>query len=160
MGAEDALRGQYPRNINITVATYDQAGLESGICEDLTGQAEDAAKSLGQKPENVIDYKTAAIAGSINEGQISLSKTTLEQYQVDSYSDLWQFFVVSLDQYNRVMGTKETLKEDEAMICTIKADYKEDTIDLQDQKRSGAVCTACQRCDVDLCVDVFDRAGF
>ena len=95
------------------------------ICEDLTGQAEDAAKALGQKPENVIDYKTAAIAGSINEGQISLSKTTLEQYQVDSYSDLWQFFVVSLDQYNRVMGTKETLKEDEAMICTIKADYKD-----------------------------------
>ena len=55
VGAEDALRGQYPRNINITVATYDQAGLESGICEDLTGQAEDAAKALGQKPENVIE---------------------------------------------------------------------------------------------------------
>ena len=134
VGAEVALRGQYPRNINITVATYDQAGLESGICEDLTGQAEDAAKALGQKPENVIDYKTAAIAGSINEGQISLSKTTLEQYQVDSYSDLWQFFVVSLDQYNRVMGTKETLKEDEAMICTIKADYKEDTIAVEGGK--------------------------
>ena len=114
----------------------------------------------------MIDYKTAAIAGSINEGQISLSKTTLEQYSGRQLFDLWQFLVVSLDQYNRVMGTKETLKEDEAMICTIKADYKEDTIaveggkNLQDQKRSGAVCTACQRYDVDLCVDVFDRAGF
>ena len=41
---------------------------------------------------------------------------------------------MSLDQYNRVMGTKETLKEDEAMICTIKADYKEDTIAVEGGK--------------------------
>lgn len=134
-GAEDALRTQYPRNIDITVATYEREGLKIGICEDLTAQAENAAAASGQEPENALDYKTAAIAGSVIGDEISLSKTKLEQYDVSSYSDLWQVFAVSLEEYNRVMGTEETLKEDEVMICTTKAPYKEDTIAVEGGKR-------------------------
>lgn len=67
--------------------------------------------------------------------EISLSKTKLEQYEVSSLSDLWQVFAVSLEEYNRVMGTKETLKDDEVMICTTKAPYKEDTIAVEGGKR-------------------------
>lgn len=134
VGAEDALRRQYPRNIDVTVETYDSDGLWSGICEDLAKQAEDAAKASGQEPENIMNYKTAAIAGAVIGDQISLSKTEMEQYNIDSYSDLWEFYVVSLDEYNRVMGTEETLKEDEAIICTTKAPYKEDTIAIQGGK--------------------------
>lgn len=134
VGAEDALRDLYPRNIDVTVETYDSDGLWSGICEDLAKQAEDAAKASGQEPENIMNYKTAAIAGAVIGDQISLSKTEMEQYNIDSYSDLWEFYVVSLDEYNRVMGTEETLKEDEAIICTTKAPYKEDTIAIQGGK--------------------------
>lgn len=134
VGSEDALRDLYPRNIDVTVETYDSDGLWSGICEDLAKQAEDAAKASGQEPENIMNYKTAAIAGSVIGDQISLSKTEMEQYNIDSYSDLWEFYVVSLDEYNRVMGTEETLKEDEAIICTTKAPYKEDTIAIQGGK--------------------------
>lgn len=134
VGAEDALRQQYPRNIDVIVTTYDPDGLESGICEDLAAQADNAAKASGQEPENVMNYKTAAIAGSVAGDQISLSKTTLEQYHVSSYSDLWQFFAVSLEEYNQVMGTEETLKDDEVMICTTKAPYKEDTIAIEGGK--------------------------
>ena len=75
VGAEDALRDLYPRNIDVTVETYDSDGLWSGICEDLAKQAEDAAKASGQEPENIMNYKTAAIAGAVIGDQISLSKT-------------------------------------------------------------------------------------
>ena len=45
-----------------------------------------------------------------------------------SYSDVYQFYFIPLDDYNRMMNTSETLKDDEALLYVYRDDYNEDTI--------------------------------
>ena len=50
-------------------------------------------------------------------------------------SDLWQIFIVSLDDYNRLTGSQENLNEDEVMIYTSKdMDYNYDVLKIKGQE--------------------------
>ena len=54
--------------------------------------------------------------------------------RISSYTDVWQLFIVPLEDYNRLMGEEKSLEEGEALLYTTKSVYAYDTIALEDSK--------------------------
>ena len=116
IGAEDSLRGRYPREINLTVTTPDPAMLESDQAAQLRILCEETAQKEGCTPRNVIDYRSLSLVG-IHEGDTLVIDPDTESVDL---SDVWQVFLVPLEDYNRLMGKNETLEPGEALYYLTK----------------------------------------
>ena len=128
IGAEDSLRTRYPRNINLDVSVGDLASLESEKTETIRRLSGQVTEENGQIMDHVLDYRVAAFAGYIGGGRVETDSSRLDVFQINSYSDVWQIFVVPLGDYNRLMNQNETLKPGEALLYTTKTEYTQDTI--------------------------------
>lgn len=124
-GTEDSLRTRYPRHINIqaNVSDYSEIGPER-LDKIRSVAAEETAKQ-GAEPKNVLDYRVAAVAGyDVADGVIDVDVNNFTQL-----SDVWQIFIVPVEDYNSIMGKNVTLEEDEALIYTTKmGQYDNSTI--------------------------------
>lgn len=130
-GTEDSLRTRYPRHINIqaNVSDYSEIGPER-LDEIRSVSIEETAK-LGAEPKNVLDYRVAAVAGyDVADGVIDVDVNNLTEL-----SDVWQIFIVPVEDYNRIMGKNVTLEKDEALIYTTKmGQYDNSTIAIGDSE--------------------------
>lgn len=130
-GTEDSLHTRYPRHINIqaNVSDYSKIGPER-LNEIRSVSTEETAK-LGAEPKNVLDYRVAAFAGyDVTDGVIDISTNNSMEL-----SDVWQIFIVPVEDYNRIMGKNVTLEEDEVLIYTTKmGKYDNSTIAIGDSK--------------------------
>lgn len=114
-GMENSLRSRYPRNI--TVETY-------SCNPEYTQQVHDAIEETlnrhGLKPQNVMHYRYLPIAGFIQDSTIIFDRQKLSAAGVN-YSEMKQFFVVPVEDYNRLMGADEVLADQEALVYTTKS---------------------------------------
>ena len=132
IGTEDSLRSRYPRNINLDVVMSDAVLEDPSKIETLKSVSAQAAEEYGQTLENVLDYRLAGFAGFQNGRVMEIDGANVNA-SLSSISDAWQVFLVSLEDYNRMMGQQETLEPGEAIIYTTKQEqYQEDTITIGD----------------------------
>lgn len=135
VGTEDSLRSRYPRNIILDTVFAGIEDMEDGEMDrirDVAGQAVEKAGDGEIKRENILDYRLAEFSGVITDGRIDTYDDGANAFQANSYAKVWQIFVISLEDYNRVMNQNETLEPNEWMIYTKKSDYTEDTIAIND----------------------------
>lgn len=136
MGAEDSLRATYPRNINLDTTVSSLEMLEEENSPDMAAVkslVQEVVEQNGQREQNILDYRVAAFAGYVTDQRVIVEHSQLYNYQMTSYSDVWQVFVVPLQDYNRLMGQSETLAPGEVMIYTTKGqEYEGDTIAIGD----------------------------
>lgn len=132
LGAEDSLRGRYPRNI--VVDTYSQ---EEKYEKKVQKTIEDILKKQQEKPENILQYTMLDIAGYQAGDTIYLNPENIG-IGVDLFEDIRQLFIIPLSDYNRLMGKSETLEENEVMIYMTKSPqsgesygYEYDTLTLE-----------------------------
>lgn len=134
IGTEDVLRMRYPRNISIGTT---MANLETFLSDDMDAvkqMTDDVVKENGQTRENIQEYKAAAFAGYIQNGRIATENSVINAFRIDSYADVWQIFIMSLDDYNRLMDKNETLDPGEVLLYTTKSRYEKDTIAFDDSE--------------------------
>lgn len=124
-GTEDSLRTRYPRHINIQANVSDYSEIDSERLDQIRSVACEETAKLGAEPKNVLDYRVAAVAGyDVADGVIDVDVNNLTEL-----SDVWQIFIVPVEDYNRLMGKNVTLDEDEAIIYTTKmGQYDNSTI--------------------------------
>ncbi len=129
IGAEDSLRNRYPRNINLDVLMNETEFSENTYTEQLKNLTKTVVEENGTEQTGVLEYRTAALGGIIQGNQIQLDP---EKYSTTAnISDIWQIFIVSISDYNRLMGKEETLSPGEAIIYTTKeVKYEESTIQI------------------------------
>ena len=135
IGTEDSLRAYYPRNICLDT----QASKISTIASETTDRIRELSDQVllenGQEGKNTLDYRVAEFPGYISDGVVQTDQSSVPTFQLSAYSDVWQVFVISLDDYNRLMGQQETLRDDEVLIyTTIENGYTEETIAIDDAK--------------------------
>lgn len=131
IGAEDSLRTRYPRNFNLDTTVSDISLFESEKSDAVRELSQQIASEYSLNTENVLDYRVAGFAGYINNGNIETDNSNLYAFQLSQYSDIWQIFIVPLEDYNRLMGQNETLADDEIILYTTKlGSYNEDTITI------------------------------
>ena len=133
LGKEDSLRERYPRNINITMTSQIYSDLISQDANSIAKMSIETAENMKNKPVNAIDYTMLSFVSYIRDGEIVFDDG--ENGFNYATSDLWQIFIVSLDDYNRLTGSQENLNEDEVMIYTSKdMDYNYDVLKIKGQE--------------------------
>lgn len=132
IGAEDALRARYPRNIDIDVNVYNFENYENGKLDKIRELAGQAVQDYDQTMVDVLEYKNAAFSGYLQDGRIILDDSGIFAYQSGDISDMREIFVLPLEEYNRLMSQEETLDPGEVLLYITKTEYKEDTIAVGD----------------------------
>lgn len=133
LGKENSLRERYPRNINVTMTSQIYSDLISQDANSIAKMSIETAENMGYKPVNAIDYTMLSFVSYIRDGEIVFDDGENGFNYVTS--DLWQIFIVSLDDYNRLTGSQENLNEDEVMIYTSKdMDYNYDVLKIKGQE--------------------------
>lgn len=129
-GAEDSLLARYPREINMTaylVGDDDDAVYSDEDAWALLQKVQDVVGQHGVTPENAQHYISVRATGLLRDG-----KLTLNYQDVDSFGEemnwVCQVYFLSLEDYNRCMGTSETLEVDEALIHCVRRSYQDPTI--------------------------------
>lgn len=119
IGKEDSLRMRFPRNYNLNVSVESLDMLHGEPVRQSLDALNSICENHGYAPTNVLSYPTAAFAGLIQNDRILLEVPESVNQLMD-IENLWQFFIISLEDYNRLMGASETLAEDEVMVYVTK----------------------------------------
>lgn len=132
VGKEDSLRQRYPRNINLDAVVSGTELLDGPQTERVKQVIGEITGENGVNPENILEYGCAAFGGVI-EGNKIIYDSSVYENRLDKMDEIWQIFVVSLDDYNRLMGQNETLSSGETLIYTTKdVSYDNNTIRIGD----------------------------
>ena len=126
-GAEGSLRTRYARQFNLDVIVDTVEELQSGWTQAVRGAAADTAGARGLAAENELDYRVAAFGAPLRDGRLVTDGST------DAIADMWQVFLVPLDDYNRLAGREVSLSGGEVLLCATKGmAYPADTLQIGD----------------------------
>ena len=132
VGTEDSLRTRYPRNLNLNGVVSSTDMLDSDYKQKVRDAAEEISSANGAHVENVLDYRLAGFGGYLTGDKMELELPDSVD-NLSAVSDIWQAFLVPLEDYNALMGTEETLEPGEAIIYTTKEQrYDHDTLNIGD----------------------------
>lgn len=129
-GANDAIRARFPRNIDITVNMKDLDDFTDTDIANIRSSYEKVFADHQFTPENVQEYRYASITGLMTDGKVEADKDSIIDNVVISYDDLRQLYFVSVDDYNRIMNTHYTLRDDEALLYTLRCTYDRDSFSM------------------------------
>ena len=129
-GAEDSLHARYPREINLS-AYFISDGEDAVYSEEdacaLLREVQDVAAQHGVTPENDQHYVSVRVTGLLRDG-----KLTLNYQDVDAFGEemnwVCQVYFLPLEDYNRCMGTAETLEADEALLHCVRRSYEDASV--------------------------------
>ncbi len=125
IGTEDSLRSRYPRNIVVDTYSMDEAN--TSRMQEAIGNV---LEEYGEAETNVLHYQYLSFTGFVYGGQILLDPDQIS-YTLSDVGNFRQIFVVSLADYNQLMGTEKVLNHDEVLVYSTKSDYTEDSVSLE-----------------------------
>lgn len=114
-GEEDALTSRYPREININFTTLDTQIYKDGQADKIRLEIDKIAKKRNANVHNSLTYLAGVLSGMVTDGNVETDVRNVYSGTVD-YNRVFQFNFVSIDDYNKIMGTDYKLKDGEAMI--------------------------------------------
>lgn len=114
-GEEDALASRYPREININFTTLDTQIYKDGQADKIRSEIDKIAKKHNANVHNSLTYLAGVLSGMVTDGNVETDVRNVYSGTVD-YNRVFQFNFVSIDDYNKIMGTDYKLKDGEAMI--------------------------------------------
>lgn len=94
-------------------------------------------EQYGVEPANCIDYGRVSLAAYRDGGIMYTdpeSITTLALEHATGFAGISTLNLVSIEDYNALMGKNETLAEDEVLLFINRAEYKQDTLSFQNGK--------------------------
>ena len=132
VGTEEQVLSRYPRDINLQIAMNEYASLDNAKLDanraEITGILGDDLS----KVENLVDYRVGNTSGMLSNGEFSNERQDMQNFDYGMANDAVLLFVVPLEDYNRIMGTQQTLDDDEVLIYGYRTDYDAPTIRVND----------------------------
>lgn len=125
VGEEDMLSRRYPRDI--VVETYSTDELPVSLTRSTVKAVLD---KYGETPENILHYTYLEISGGFVGSEVILDPNRIDEIENSLTPDIRQLFIITLADYNRLMGRNETLSDGEAIIYTTKKGYSYDTLTI------------------------------
>ena len=129
IGKEDSMRGRYPRDINLYARPNEMAGFDGKEVQEIRTIVEKTLSEYGQSGENWMDYRRGETAALEKDGVLHTEDKGAYD-AVSNYGDIWQIYIVPVEDYNRLMGENEELSGREVLLYTTKNSYKGDEISL------------------------------
>ncbi len=127
VGAEDSLNTRYPYDIALRLYV---PGVEY-FNENSFSHMRSAVNEKVTNKETALEYSGVDIAGLFTDDGIIVDQKSYTDFDMSDYDNIGFVHVVSLDDYNRIMGTNETLGKDECLLHCYRATYSGDTFGIQ-----------------------------
>lgn len=131
IGSEDTLHTRYPRDINMNFDFEQPSSLSAENIAVIRNDINTAVSQYGIKPQNLNDYRYGFITGMLDGSKIETDISKVNQFNLDTFSDVCTFYIIPLEDYNLWANTNETLEPGEAMIYTYRKEYSQDTISFK-----------------------------
>ena len=132
-GSEDSLNTVYPREINIEFNSESITAISEDKIDSLEKEILEIAEKAGAKTKNVVEKRYVSVTGIVDGKTVEVNSSAAKLNDTSIYSELTIFSVIALDDYNRITGKNETLKNGEVMIYSAKK-YDYDTISFNGGK--------------------------
>lgn len=133
-GEEDALAIRYPREINIDISTLDTDLEKNGQMDNIISDIKNICKNHDVKGTDAYTYLNGMISGMItDDGKVETDINRIDNFSniaLGDFSSVYSFIFIPVDDYNKIMGTSYTLKDDEAIIYNYRnaSRYKNNVI--------------------------------
>lgn len=126
-GKEDGMRMRYPEDIVLKALTSDESAARA--VQELTGKA---VSDAGEQMEGEVFYRYLDVIAERRDDFIATHDITLGFSMGTSNAQI-DFFIVPLEDYNRLTGEQEMLEPGEVLLGVSKgSSYSYDTITLED----------------------------
>lgn len=129
-GSEDIIKASFPREINVKTQIQNIEKIDDKNINDIRSELDKTTVEFGGLANNLIDYRAIRFMGTINENTISLIKRS----DNSSLSNMIYFYIIPLSDYNKINNSNEILSDDEAMIYSMRTNYKNDSIKIENGK--------------------------
>lgn len=127
-GEEDALSIRYPREINIDISTLDTDLEKNGQMDNIISDIKNICKNHGVKETGTYTYLSGMISGMItDDGKVETDINRIDNFSniaLGDFSSVYLFIFIPVDEYNKIIGTSYTLKDDEAIIYNYRNDSR------------------------------------
>ena len=126
IGSEDSLSNQYPRDITIKVdytGAADTTPVQAAVADTLAAN--------GMSPQNQLSLDYLSISAYAQGDTLSFDYDKVENYAISDFSNLRQLYIVPLADYNRLMGTSETLNQGEMLLYAVDDNRAYDGITIE-----------------------------
>ncbi len=129
-GEEDSLRNRCPNDVNIST-TFDNI---DGIGDENLTMLRDMIRSHGGEDADLIGVRACEVPGLITQEGVTIDVDSHINFSASTYNNVGYLSVISTDDYNNMMGTKEALADDECLVYCKRLSYKWDTFTMQHGK--------------------------
>lgn len=127
-GEEDALSIRYPREINIDISTLDTDLEKNEQMDNIISDIKNICKNHGVKETGTYTYLSGMISGMItDDGKVETDINRIDNFSniaLGDFSSVYSFIFIPVDEYNKIIGTSYTLKDDEAIIYNYRNDSR------------------------------------
>ena len=132
VGTEEQVLSRYPRDINLQIAMNEYASLDNTKLDANRAEITGILGNDLSKVENLVDYRVGNTSGMLSNGEFSNERQDMQNFDYGMANDAVLLFVVPLEDFNRIMGTQQTLADDEVLIYGYRTDYDAPTIRVND----------------------------
>ena len=126
-GEEDALKNRCPNDVNITM-TFDTI---EGISDTNLNMLRDSIRQYSGEDVNLKGVRACEIPGLITQEGITIDTSSHVNFSASTYNNVGYLSVLSIDDYNTMMGTNETLADDECFVYCDRLNYQWETFTME-----------------------------
>ena len=126
-GEEDSLENRCPYGVNITTV-FDNIEY---ISDENLNVLRDEIKEYSGVDADLLGVRACEIPGLITQEGITLDTEGHTNFSVSTYNNVGYLSVISIDDYNHMMGADETLADDECFVYCDRLSYKWDTFTME-----------------------------
>lgn len=131
-GMDDVLSNRYPYQFNTTVLYNSFDTMSDENTASILKLASDEMDKYECTQSNVSDYRSACFYGYLIDNDFVCDAKFDSHSETTNYLEGTMFYFVPLSDYNKMMGTNETLASDEALLFSTRySDYNESTISFE-----------------------------
>ena len=126
-GEEDSLKNRCPNSVNITI-TFDTI---EGISDENLNMLRDNIRQYSGVDAELKGVRACEIPGLITREGITIDTSSHVNFSASTYNNVGYLSVISIDDYNHMMGTTEKLAEDECLVYCDRLNYQWDTFTME-----------------------------
>lgn len=131
-GKNESIDSVFFRDNQISVRIWDINDATDENISQIRAEYEKVFNKYGVTPNNVYEYKYAYIEGLLTDTVLN-SAAEVDGFTVN-YDNIRTVYFVSVDDFNRLMGTRYSLDKGQSLIYTSQCNYDGSTISIADTR--------------------------
>ncbi|NLT11848.1 MAG: ABC transporter permease [Clostridiaceae bacterium] len=127
LGTEEMLRSIFPRELMFQVSLGTSSDKLDGDRQIFLDLLSESASTEGKTPKNILSHESAQFAAKLVDAQFDYKD---QGFSFNESEEYWSITFISLQDYNRLSGSNESLEPGEVLIQTRNGEYKNEQITI------------------------------